>query len=60
MALWYAIAWSIVSGIYKSQGTGLGLYILKMIVEKSMSGEVKIFNSKDGAICKIKIFDFSA
>jgi signal transduction histidine kinase len=29
---------------HQSQGTGLGLYILKMIVEQSMLGEAKIYN----------------
>jgi signal transduction histidine kinase len=40
---------------HQSQGTGLGLYILKMIVEKSMSGKVEIKNHPDGVLCTIKI-----
>ena len=40
---------------HKSQGTGLGLYILKMIVEKSMQGSVNIKNGKHGVVCTLKI-----
>ncbi len=40
---------------HESQGTGLGLYILKMIIEKSMRGEVAITNGIEGAIFTIKI-----
>ncbi len=40
---------------HESQGTGLGLYILKMIIEESMSGTVKIFNKNKGVNCKIVI-----
>ena len=40
---------------HKSQGTGLGLYILKMIVEKSMQGSVEIKNGKRGVVCILKI-----
>lgn len=39
----------------KTQGTGLGLYILKIIIEKSMLGEVSLKNSKDGVVCNFKI-----
>ncbi len=42
----------------KTKGTGLGLYILKIIIEKSMLGEVSLENSKDGVVCKFKIIDF--
>lgn len=34
---------------FKSQGTGIGLYMVKMIMEKSMKGRVRVSNSKEGA-----------
>jgi signal transduction histidine kinase len=40
---------------HESQGTGLGLYILKMIIEESMHGSVKIVNYSQGAHCEIII-----
>ena len=40
---------------HESKGTGLGLYILKMIIEESMHGSVNIFNGNEGAVCKIVI-----
>ena len=42
----------------KTKGTGLGLYILKIIIEKSMLGEVFLENSQEGVRCKFKILDF--
>ena len=42
----------------KTQGTGLGLYIMKIIIEKSMLGEVSLENSEDGVICRFKIVNF--
>ncbi len=39
----------------KKQGTGLGLYILKLIIEESMSGRVFLVNGKLGAIFTIEI-----
>ncbi len=39
----------------KHNGTGLGLYILKLIVEESMNGKVAVENGKEGAIFSIKI-----
>ena len=40
---------------YESQGTGLGLYILKMIIEESMHGSVKIINKNQGVNCEIRV-----
>ncbi|MBD3793977.1 MAG: CHASE2 domain-containing protein [Campylobacterales bacterium] len=39
----------------KPHGTGLGLYILKLIVEDSMSGKVMVDNQGDGAIFILEI-----
>ena len=39
----------------KENGTGLGLYILKLIVEDSMYGKIFVKNGKDGAIFTIQI-----
>ena len=39
----------------KAHGTGLGLYILKLIVEESMSGKISVRNSKEGALFMIEI-----
>jgi signal transduction histidine kinase len=40
---------------HQSKGTGLGLYILKMIVEQSMFGEVKIYNKKEKVLVELII-----
>ena len=40
---------------HQSKGTGLGLYILKMIVEQRMKGKVEIYSSNSGTICNILI-----
>lgn len=40
---------------HKSQGTGLGLYILKMIVENGMGGRASIENDINGAVFTISI-----
>ena len=37
------------------QGTGLGLYMSKMIIEKNMGGELSVENTNEGAIFKVKI-----
>jgi len=34
---------------HKSMGTGLGLYISKMIIEKNMNGSLSVSNTKEGA-----------
>ncbi len=38
---------------HKSMGTGLGLYISKMIIEKNMNGILSVENSNEGAIFSI-------
>ncbi len=40
---------------HSSQGTGLGLYIAKMIIENSMHGKLGVSNTKEGAKFSIKI-----
>ncbi|MCJ7766253.1 MAG: ATP-binding protein [Thiovulaceae bacterium] len=40
---------------HKSMGTGLGLYISKMIIEKSMNGKLSVQNSKEGATFSIEM-----
>ena len=39
----------------RSSGTGLGLYIAKIIVEHNMRGTLKVFNTEQGACFIIKI-----
>lgn len=39
----------------KQHGTGLGLYILKLIVEDSMNGKISLHNTQEGAVFTIKI-----
>lgn len=39
----------------ETKGRGLGLYILKIIIEQSMHGRVALFNGKEGAVCKMTI-----
>ncbi|GEM_PF-2067639 len=39
----------------KSQGTGLGLYIAKMVIEKNMGGRLSVANSAHGAVFRIEL-----
>ena len=38
-----------------SKGTGLGLYISKLIIERNMGGELSVFNDEEGAVFKIVV-----
>ena len=40
---------------HASKGTGLGLYILKILIEESMFGSIEIKNVNLGIICNLKI-----
>jgi signal transduction histidine kinase len=40
---------------HKSQGTGLGLYTSKSIIEESLKGNLSVINGKNGAIFKIEL-----
>ena len=40
---------------HQSQGTGLGLYISKDIIEKHLHGKLSVKNSQNGAIFKIEL-----
>ena len=42
---------------HKSQGTGLGLYIAKIIIEDSLEGELSVKNNFNGASFTIKLRD---
>jgi PAS domain S-box-containing protein len=40
---------------HKSQGTGLGLYMAKMITEQALEGELKFYNKNDGVCFEIVV-----
>ena len=40
---------------HSSKGTGLGLYISKLIIEKNMGGELSVQNDEHGAVFKIVV-----
>ncbi len=40
---------------HQSQGTGIGLYMSKMIIEQNMNGKLQVKNSKNGALFIVAI-----
>ena len=40
---------------HSSQGTGLGLYLSEMIIKKSLNGNIRVYNNKNGATFEISI-----
>lgn len=40
----------------EKEGTGIGLYISKLIIEQSMGGRIQLENVEDGVCCRIMIY----
>ena len=41
---------------FQSQGTGIGLYMSKIIIKKHFNKDLEVYNSKNGAVFKIALF----
>ena len=41
---------------FQSLGTGIGLYMSKIIITKHFNSELEVYNSKSGAVFKIALF----
>lgn len=40
---------------FESQGTGIGLYMTKMLIEATMKGKVEVKNSNEGAVFTVRL-----